>query len=435
MKRTSMPSQLLVMVALSLFVQSMTLADARLTANQAIQVAQTYCQAIGQPVTVAGQAQFPVPSEMDVPLNHWQPRWYVKFTGQATLEVVDASGIIASYENGVSSTQEDITRAAGTAIPQPDAISRATAALQATGQTSDLAFDRAQEALGNNPPTSTSHDWDVDWTRTYGEYLYQQQGANVTLAAETGRVKHVRLYFSTPPPANANLIVTEDQAQDVANALLTSAGLTVTEMHPHLLLSRPNTFWQDGNEDELPMLPVLSWVYWFVEPGPRTGEVHVDAQTGQVIGGYEEGYRGGGGAAPKIPFGKLNLKAFQPGKATKSAVPPLKTLTVTPLRQALATAEQVTLFPASKNAPPLVALNTQSNPQMLQALGKTTAWQAAKPARAKVFRLALTQGGKTRNLTLFSSNVGLIGSGTEWYTVPAAFNAWVKTLAAPKIGK
>ena len=404
-----------------------------LTAAQVVQIAQTFCQAIGQPVTAPGAATYrgTTPSSSAPPF--WQPRWSVTFPDQADLDVVDATGVVCEYFNYALVDQESRSQVpAGSAISQASAIQIATSVLQASGQSAEIAFAEADEL--NLTGKASDHEWDVYWQRVALGYPYQSQLVNVTLLAETGQIQGFGIGFITPPLAGAVVDVTQAQAQATAEAVLNSAGLTYAMEEMHLAIVRPNTFWQNGDETEASTVS-LAWVYRFTEPAlVRRGQVCVDVQSGQVIAGNEYGFRGGAGAPRAFTPGR---KADAGHRGRRTAGPPAAPPSDVARALRGATAAVFVSPSAPKGAPPLATLGAGSHPELLPLLQQAHPLPngtGPRPGGARAYQVRVTAGsGPAQELSYVGSDIGVIGRGREWYAVPPAFRAWAAAaLPAPR---
>lgn len=266
-------------------------ADPTLTPPQAIQIASTFCQTIGSPVTDPGIAVFPAPSSASgLPDSYYLPRWQVKFGHKAIVEVVDATSLVSRYYNYDLSHQAMLNNGApATPISQDAATTQANTIMQAGTGASELGTPQAQEVQLTNPPTSAGDLWMITYPRQLNNIPYRQQGASVVVQAETGAVQGYSVNFTTPIPAAANLIVTHDAAIATAQGQLNTSNIQGTTLAAALQeVVQPNTFWQQGGSPlPQPETPTrVAWACSFVN-ATQDGvyEVWVDSETGQVIGG------------------------------------------------------------------------------------------------------------------------------------------------------
>lgn len=268
-----------------------------LTQEQATQLAKAFCRKIGAPVTTAATAEYVVPDGSSVPLaHHWQARWDIKFSTQVEVEVVDATGIVVGYQSfNYSAADPQIGKQpAGQAIPQEEAIRRATQVLAATGQAGELTFWKADLDQDTYPPTVVGHTWIVAWKRQFQGIVYQNEGSNVILDAETGELQALGLIFHAPPPTTARVLVTEDTARQKALAMLQQMGADAPQfLKCEHVVVQPNAYWQGAGPASTTLhqaeCAVWSCVYTI---GSRQYHVWVDTETGSVIGGRDTGRRG-----------------------------------------------------------------------------------------------------------------------------------------------
>lgn len=274
----------------------------RLTPAQAIQIAKAYCNSNNNPISVPGNAQYAVPDADDA---YWQPRWTVTFNGQATVEVVDATGVVASYMNNAYTNYLMSVRnqPAGPLISQATALQTAAAALQATAsaeQTGPPAADLSQDNGGAHADDST---WHVMYNRQYQGIPYKDDFVVMEIDAETSHLKGFSLTYRCVPPDNGGsaMVITQTQAASIAQVQLGQAdveGAILQSTTKQVIL--PNSFWQDGGYNFTPGQGKIAWVVVFAIPDSSNGaitegtgststsdsySVWVDAATGNVIGG------------------------------------------------------------------------------------------------------------------------------------------------------
>ncbi len=249
--------------------------------TRAIERAAQFCRAIGAPVSGDATAQFPARDRAGVPPLHWRPRWHVVFKG-AEVDVVDGTGVVCLYRNHAPYQPWPNDKP----IPEAEAIKRADAVIQATGQ---------KEQLG--PPKATfiaiTISWVVSRQRLYQGVPYHEDHVTVRIQPRTGQVESVYVKHSMAPPKVASmkalLILDQDQAVQRARAHLTEVGLDGTGaqlLRAERASVQPNTFWQDGratNRLGVPARP--AWMLLFKIGERNAYFVWIDTQTGRVIGG------------------------------------------------------------------------------------------------------------------------------------------------------
>ena len=182
--------------ALSVFAK----ADTRLTQDEAVKIAEVFLKAIDVRGSHAAIALTPARRT-----RYWQQCWRVRFEDSegtfAVVDVSDSSGTVTWFSNDALFRQLGFDkRPAGPAIPEADAIAKATAVLTA-GDAAETVFQIAQESVGTDPPRASAHTWQVVWTRCFNDIPYARQQASVILDAETGSVKLLAKTFRSPPPA------------------------------------------------------------------------------------------------------------------------------------------------------------------------------------------------------------------------------------------
>ncbi|HET6381897.1 MAG TPA: hypothetical protein VFJ58_00775, partial [Armatimonadota bacterium] len=167
-------------------------APPRLTADQAILIARDYCHSIGQPVTDPGTATFPVaadpwhdPREPD---SYWRPRWKVTFLNQATVQVVDETGVVRDYRNDVWTFDHGLPAPGAVEISAMKAGQIATDALRKTGHPMDELVLAAVQPDRISPPSSPNRIWGVRFDRVFHGVPYADQGAGALVEYRGGRL-------------------------------------------------------------------------------------------------------------------------------------------------------------------------------------------------------------------------------------------------------
>lgn len=272
-------------------VASVPTSGIRLTASQAVTVAQAFCKAAHIPV-VTGQAAFPahrlgLSRLAPLPDTYWQPRWAVHL-GRNEIEVVDATSIVTkffafdTFKNGP----------AGKAIPRSQALSHAFAIIQAAGVKETLGSPEIQEVHMTSPPQRDSHLWSIVYPRTFQGYTVARQQITVMLQAETGELKALGVTFPTPPPAPNSPKITPVVAQATSAVTLKQIqGMNFLFRHAQLEWVKPNgqTFSPSSRGTEpsrdTPGVLRLVWDCQFTDNKRSFAEVWVDAETGKMVGG------------------------------------------------------------------------------------------------------------------------------------------------------
>jgi hypothetical protein len=276
-----------------------------MTQAQVLQVASTFCQAIGQPVTGTATATYPAPLRYaGMQATNYQSRWLVTYDSpsgeQAELEIVDATGAVSRYYNFALSQQDAANTApAGTSLPQTTALQDAAADLQAAGLPIDAGTPTATNIQIMAPALSSGNLWQVIRPRQYQGVPYRNQQVSVMLQAETGAILGLSVAFPSPPPAVGAGPITQNQAEATAEALLTVANIpSLTLQSCQQLVVQPNTFWQQ-NGSVTPQPNVAGQVAWdclYTDSNGNNDEVWVDTNSGNVIGGESYGLAHGGRA-------------------------------------------------------------------------------------------------------------------------------------------
>ena len=262
-----------------------------LTPAQAIQTAQAYCSSNGNTITVPGNAQYAVP---DADNAYWQPCWTVSFGDQATVEVVDATGVVASYLNGSSSVHGQPT---GVLVSQATALQTAAAALQATSSTEQVGLPTAYLSQNNDGSHAGDSTWHIVYNRQFQGIPYNYDFVVMDIDAVSNQLISMGLTFRCTPPDNAGsaMVVTQDQAQATAQSQISVAGIQGASFQSATQqVVLPNTYWQDGEETFTPGQGKVAWVVNFCAGNPTDSEtetysVWIDAATGNIVGGHYQG--------------------------------------------------------------------------------------------------------------------------------------------------
>ena len=261
-----------------------------LTPAQAVQIAQAFCNSNGNPISVPGNAQYAVPDAADA---YWQPRWTVTFDGQATVEVVDATSIVASYMNDAYSGYLASIRQqlAGPLVSQNTAVQTAAAALSTTAnvdQTGQVAAYLSQDNDGTHAGEST---WNILYPRQFQGLPYKDDIVVMEIDAATNKLMGLSLTYRCVPPDNGGsaMVVTQAQANATAQSQINQSGVQAALLQGSVMeVVLPNTYWQDGSYNFTPGQGKVAWVVNFSVGDPTLGistNVWVDAATGNVIGG------------------------------------------------------------------------------------------------------------------------------------------------------
>ena len=277
----------------------------RLTPAQAVQIAQAYCNSNNNPISVPGNAQYSVPDADDA---YWQPRWIVTFNNQATVEVVDATGVVASYTDHAYTTYLMSVRKqpAGPLISQAMALQTAAVALQATSSTEQSGPPTVYLSQDNEGMGAADSTWNVLYNRQFQGIPYKDDFVVITIDAGTNHLTGLSLTYRGVPPDNSGsaMVITQSQAEAIAQAQVNQAGIqaaTLQSAATAMEVVSPNTYWLDGGYNFTPGQGKVAWVVNFSIGDPSASAsyaVWVDAATGSVIGGEYSGEERGRHAKP-----------------------------------------------------------------------------------------------------------------------------------------
>lgn len=238
----------------------------RLTPAQAIQIAKAYCNSSKNPISVPGNAQYSVPDADDA---YWQPRWTVTFDGQATVEVVDATGVVASYTNEAYYTNYLMSvrnQPAGPLTSQTTALQTAAAALQATTCAEQTGTPTAYLSQNNDGSHAGDSTWNVLYNRQFQGIPYKDDFVVILIDAGTNQLTGLSLTYRCVPPDNGGsaMVITQRQAEAIARVQLGQddvAGAVLQSTTKQVIL--PNSFWQDGGYSFTPGPGKIAWVVTF----------------------------------------------------------------------------------------------------------------------------------------------------------------------------
>ena len=238
--------------------------------------------------------------------NHPHPYWKITRPGHSRIQVDDTTGRIISYVNyDTADANNDAPSDVG--IPKSRALQIAKSAMQVAGcSLDDMALEGVTDQEGHNPPIASMHEMVVAWLRTYKGIPYRAEWASVRLEAETGDVISVGVGLRSSDPTAVTENVSQAQAQAIAEAQLSAAGLPL----PNLPLMQAkkeivpfNSYWQSGDEAHHTLQTRAAWNYHFGVP-ENYFEVWVDTETGDVIGGYHMASLGGRAKGLTPRFGR-----------------------------------------------------------------------------------------------------------------------------------
>ncbi len=274
-----------------------------LTAAQAIQAAQAFSSAIGAPVSAGTPTSATVTTTSP---TYNGTVWQVRFSGVASVEIADVSGVVVSYFNYALANQLNAnSQGPGTPITQAQVQTVVASVLQASHQPpTELANQQFTQSNLLYPATYAGDLWTVRWNRFAAGAPYRRDQATLLLQAETGAVEAWKLAFQTPTVTAVTPTVSQSQAQSIAQATMNAQGSFLglsgqTFRASQQVIVQPNTLWPPSGSttpgSTTPIPGSASRIVWdcFFSNAPASGspsgsmssEVWVDAATGQVIGG------------------------------------------------------------------------------------------------------------------------------------------------------
>ena len=384
-------------------------APPRLTADQAILIARDYCRRIGSPVTDPGTATFPVPANPDFgrgePDVYWLPRWKVTFFNQATVEVVDDTGVVRDYDDQTWGRHP--YPPPGTAeITAAQAGKIATDALRKTGQPMSELVLEAVHPDTDDPSLVQERVWGVQFDRVFHGVPYAGQGAGVSVYYREGTTEGVTINYPSPPAAPSVMRFDAGHAAEKALERLSQLGvrsaLVYSEDNEYIVPADPRT---NGLRRTDFVAPRLAWVVRVVMDGYSMDE-RIDAETGDVLG--EETYMPGG--------------SIKPPKGRKTAA------------QILADAKEVKVERRTDKyewpKKPTAVLSDTAQPVMFKLLKASQPSPIKDLLVAPEFQLEVTTSAPSPTKLYYLPDRNLVGDGVNWLTAPVEFKTWMETLGA-----
>jgi len=272
--------------------------NAKLTSVQVNEIVTNFLNKIGQPVKItvepsvdikSGAASSPQSFLADPAAA--QMCWRVVFSDSVYtrhVEVSDATGQILHY---IREDHSNSHKFLSDPISQEQAVAQATSALMSAGafKTKELVYKSAEMVQGS----ADTQEWYIFWSRLRNGIPYRDQGANVSIDAQTGEVIGFSVNFRTLPLANSVFSVNRDKALTIATEALAKAGMQFPEPPTiNAEIVQPNGYWKAGNsETEQQSDAHLAWVCHFRQD-QRNYEAWVDGLTGDIIGGQYSAPRG-----------------------------------------------------------------------------------------------------------------------------------------------
>ncbi len=389
-----------------------TTSATRLNEAQAIQLARTFCQKLGQPIPASalGTATFAADAQAP-PSHYWQSIWDVTFPGQARVEVVDATGVITHYANDAYYVVHRDNAPAGEAIPQQEAIQRAREAVNAAGQPEPLLFWEADVEQGHPGfPLASSYTWMVRWHRAAGGVPYRDQHTSVALDAQTGEIKFLSIMYGSPPLASAKKVLSQDDAISVAASQVISQIVqqeaTLKEAHPEIVWPDPR--WPHSSDKQgQPKGVRLAWAVTFIVDGVWH-QADVDTETGEIL-------------SQDWDNGPMGMHVVVAPKAAPTP-PPVASM-FSSVRAVYVRGRDASGKWAAK---PLLKFSSKSQPHAVAMLTKTSDFRKGGPAGDAPQELVLVGKSNAIGVYPYFPETGLTGSGSDWAAVPDEFKTWVQ---------
>ena len=379
--------------------------NTQMTQARAVQLAADFCARIGIDATMPVKAIFPATDVVEYSPLSWQPRWKITFKNQVEVDLVDATGLVCGFSNYAPGDKLAWDRTPpGNAIPEAEAIEKASSLLQATEQFRELGLPTAHLIQFSYVPMMASHQWIVAFPRVFQGIPYNDQQATVLLQAETGDLIGFGIVFSSPAPLSASMNMGVEQAASIASNLLGLSNMPDVVLDSvQTQIVRPNTYWQPGGAEEhkLQGPARVARVVRF-KAGDETREIWIDTETGQVIGGSDSSIMGSSRRA--LPAGGPLLV----GKAMQAA-------------------QEVRIYRANSKgtgwqpAPSLV-LNAHSQPKFFSQLKAAHSITESKPLPGSA-EYKFVVYSKSRVISNYVDTGGYIGNIKQWVSVPPSIQS------------
>jgi hypothetical protein len=266
---------------------------ASVTATVAKQLAERFCQRIGQPVSGPSKTTSAGASPENG-FTYWQPCWKVNFPGQATLAVSTITGVIVSYNDDTQHWQPDTASSLSDitmTMPATAAIRLAKAALAATGQPEAANFNFAT--------MSNLASWDISWERACQGISYQDASASwfenmgVTVNTRTGKIVSLGFNYQQAPVDPFKATVSPQQAITSAQAIV--QGLKTANQEPPKLISANLRIARSADMAQFTQMIGIAKSTWQAQAvwivryllttvnGPQEQDIWIDAQTDHEI--------------------------------------------------------------------------------------------------------------------------------------------------------
>lgn len=182
---------------------------------------------------------------------------------------------------------------------------------------------------------------------------------------------------------------------------------------------RPDRNWsqylnpQELAQRGLPQTTRLAWICTF-QVGIIPHDIFIDAETGELLG----------------------HEYFQPlGRQVEGSI---KTASILPISQMLKTAQSVYLRGKDAKgiwtAKPFLKFNAKNQPHAIAMLTKTADFRQAGPAEAPSQQIVLVNRSHAIGVYSYFPKTGVLGSGSDWATVPSEFQKWLQ-LKIAAVGK
>jgi len=224
------------------------------------------------------------------------PEFQVKFHGFSTIRVDAATGDAIGFIDH-SALHETYAATEAEPMLEESAIDIAEGVIRDLGSPEGLVFASATLKA----PIDEIPAWICKWNRLWNGIPYHRggpQGAQVWLAATTGRVVSAAIYRPPPAPAVSEITLQADSAMETALSFARSEGLPLTTAlaDPQLRIVQPNYAWHGASAVHV-TYDTPSRIAWVVNIAhiaddgipDLAGEFWVDAATGEIVGGAKSG--------------------------------------------------------------------------------------------------------------------------------------------------
>jgi len=197
--------------------------------------------------------------------------WIDRASGQVTSGINSLLGIPPPPEQPQISLQ------------QAEAIARKVVTI------AGVSLDAFKLQASNPKPGKISY-WSLTFWRMYGQYRFYHDAISFMIGASDGVVSTFSISNRSPLPTSTTVTVKQTDAEATAKQYLTAHQIAVDRIALEgLFIVQPNGSFEHWDERVPYTSSRLAWVirYYKLNGGGHSSEAWVDAETGDVIGGWK----------------------------------------------------------------------------------------------------------------------------------------------------